>query len=66
MIFNSKSGIKGVLEELLTDFLELGGKRPIECLRALTFKPIQKNFVNIVFGSNGGLALSKGVENEYL
>ena len=62
--FDSKVGIKNILLELVTSFLEMDEINS-SCARAICFKPVLRNSVNIVYGSNGGLALSKATkENE--
>jgi hypothetical protein len=60
--FQSKVVIKNILEELVISLLEVEEIRQ-ECIRGICFQPVLRNSVNIVYGSNGGLALSKGLEN---
>jgi hypothetical protein len=61
--FQSKVVIKNILEELVVSMLDVEEIRQ-ECIRGICFQPVLRNSVNIVYGSNGGLALSKGVESE--
>ena len=59
-VFSSKSGFKNLIDELIVSFLDLEDSETIECLRSVALKPLQKTTINIVHGSSGGLALSKG------